>query len=278
MNTTNLIVTTSLIGQADQLAAEHEQFTEQYVVNGRKALYALLDRIYQLAVQFEASPDKEDLYHIIKRDLTEKHGVRVQANTSDVAMLVRYITRAERKTAHVYARAIESAMHKKIDSVTFAQYVDMAGGLEKIRIDGVEKTLKSPKQLMDEEKTNLSRKFLVARTEFPFAIFKAPEKFDGMTNPNCEFELVICRWIGSEYRVVGKLPPTLDNEHSMLREFSNFLFAEGHSMEEVREAIEKLAKAAEEKREARLKAANEEVAAKEIAVESIEQNTDALAA
>jgi hypothetical protein len=278
MQTTNLIVTQSLIGQAEELAAEHEQFNEQYVVNGRKALYALLDKIYNLAVQFEASPDKEDLYRLLKTDLTEKHGIRIQANTSDVAMLVRYITRAERKTAHVYARAIESAMHKKIASLTFEQYVEMSGGLEKIRIDGVDTTVKSPKQLIDEEKTNLSRKFLVARTEFPFATFKAPEQFECMTNPSCEFELVICRWIAGEYRVVGKLPPTLDNEYSMLREFANFLFTDGNSIEKVRDAIEKMTKAADEKRQARLNPPLEEISVEEVAEVEVEQNTEALAA
>ena len=252
METTQSIVTKSLIGQAEDLAAEHEQFNEHYVVNGRKALYALLEKIFLLAQQFEESPDKEDLNHLLKKDLCEKHGIRVQANTSNVSMLVRYITRAERKTAHVYARAIESAMAKKISSLTFEQYVEMSGGLEKIRIDGVDTTVKSPKQLVDEEKTNLSRKFLVARTEFPFATIKAPEKFEGMTNPNCEFELVICRWIAGEYRVVGKLPPTLENEYFMLREFSNFLFGEGNSLEKVRDAVDTLMKKAEEKRQLRL--------------------------
>lgn len=249
---TNLIVTKSLIGQAENLAAEHEQFNEQYVINGRKALYKLLDKIFQLAQQFESSPDKEDLYRILKTDLAEKYNIKAQANSSNVSMLVRYITRAERKTAHVYARAIESALAKKIPSLSFEQYVEMSGGLEKIRIDGVDTSVKSPKQLVDEEKMNLSRKFLEARTEMPFASFKAPKQFEGMTNPNCEFELVICRWVGDKYRVVGKLAPTMDNEYLMLREFSTFLFGEGNSIEKVRDAVDTLMKKAEEKKQIRL--------------------------
>lgn len=252
MQTNNLIVTKSLIGQAEDLAAEHELFNEQYVVNGRKALYKLLDKIFQLAEQFESSPDKEDLYRILKTDLAEKYNIRAQANSSNVSMLVRYITRAERKTAHVYARAIESALTKKISSLTFEQYVEMSGGLEKIRIDGVDTSVKSAKQLVDEEKMNLSRKFLEARTEMPFGSFKAPKQFDNMTNPNCEFELVICRWVGDEYRVVGKLAPTMDNEYLMLREFSTFLFGEGNSIEKVRDAVEKFSEKAEEKKQLRL--------------------------
>lgn len=264
METTQLIVTKSLIGQAEELATEHEQFNEQYVVNGRKALYALLEKIFLLAQQFEASADKDDLYRIIKTDLAEKYNIKAQANSSNVSMLVRYITRAERKTAHVYARAIESAMARKIPSLSFEQYVEMSGGLEKIRIDGVDTSVKSAKQLIDEEKMNLSRKFLEARTEMPFGKFKAPKQFEGMTNPNCEFELVICRWIGDEYRVVGKLAPTLDNEYLMLREFSTFLFTEGNSIEKVRDAVEKIWAKAEEKRQLRLNpppqdAQNEEV-------------------
>ena len=270
METTSLIVTKSLIGQAEDLATEHELFNEQYVVNGRKALYALLDKIFLLAQQFEASPDKEDLYRIIKTDLAEKYHIKAQANSSNVAMLVRYITRAERKTAHVYARAIESAMARKIPSLSFEQYVEMCGGLEKIRIDGVDTSVKSPKQLVDEEKMSLSRKFLEARFEMPFASFKTPKAFEGMTNPNCEFELVICKWVGDEYRVVGKLAPTLENEYLMLREFSTFLFSEGNSIEKVRDAVEKFWQKAEEKKQLRLNpppqnAQNEEAAEETIA-------------
>lgn len=252
MKTTNLIVTKSLLGQAEELAAEHEQFAEQYVVNGRKALYALLDKIYQLAVQFEASTDKEDLYRLIKTDLTEKHGIRVQENTSNVAMLVRFITRAERKTAHVYARAIESAMQKKVAPITFEQYVEMAGGLEKLRIDGVDTSVKSPKLLVEEEKMNLSRRFLIARTEMPFATFKTPEKFVDITDKYAEFEVVICRRIVDEYRVVGILQPNLEHDRLILGEFADFMFGSGKNIEEMREAIGKLEESARKKREARL--------------------------
>lgn len=249
---TNLIVTKSLIGQAQELASEHELFNDQYVVNGRKALNALLEKIFSLAQQFESSPDKEDLYRVLKTDLAQKYNIRAQANSSNISMLVRYITRAERKTAHVYARAIESALAKKIPSLTFEQYVEMSGGLEKIRIDGVDTSVKSPKQLVDEEKMNLSRRYLEARIEMPFETFKAPKQFDGMTNPNCGFELVICKWAGDEYRVVGKLAPTMENEYLMLREFSTFLFGDGNSIEKVRDAVERFCEKAEEKKQLRL--------------------------
>jgi hypothetical protein len=65
----------------------------------------------------------------------------------------------------------------------------------------------------------------------------------------------------------------LDNEYSMLREFANFLFTDGNSIEKVHDAIEKMAKAADEKRQARLNPPLEEVAEVEV-----EQNTEALAA
>jgi hypothetical protein len=279
MQTTNLIVTQSLIGQAEELAAEHEQFNEQYVVNGRKALYGLLEKIYNLAVQFEASPDKEDLYRLLKTDLSEKHGIRIQANTSNVAMLVRYITRAERKTAHVYARAIESAIQKKISSVTFEEYVEMLGGLEKIRIDGVEAPVKSPKMLVEEEKLNLSRKFLLARTLLPYASFKTPKAFTNLFNPKTEFEIVICRRIVDEYRVVGALHPSPENDQLALNHFANYMFKSGKSIEELRESIGKLEELAKKKREALLNPPKPD----DVLVESeldvnVEQNTEVITA
>ena len=90
-----------------------------------------------LAEQFEASPDKEDLLFNIRYKLKEAN-IKVQENTSDVALLVKYITRADRKTAHVYTRAIETAMACHFKAAELPQAIIEAGGLEKMRLAGVD--------------------------------------------------------------------------------------------------------------------------------------------
>ena len=132
----NLVVTKSLIGQAEDLAAEHEAFNTNYVIGGRKALYSLLGKIAVLVDQFDAAVDKADLIKIVRKNLQEQYGIKTQDNTSDITVLVRYITRAERKTAHVYARAIETARANQIAPAQFTEYLEQAGGIEQIRAIG----------------------------------------------------------------------------------------------------------------------------------------------
>ena len=48
---TKLVVTKSLIAQADEVASAHEQFNLHYVVGGRAALYQLLGRMFALVQQ-----------------------------------------------------------------------------------------------------------------------------------------------------------------------------------------------------------------------------------
>ena len=54
-----LLITKSLVCQADDLAEEHEQFNTNYIVGGRLALYELLGKIFDLYKALEASPDKK---------------------------------------------------------------------------------------------------------------------------------------------------------------------------------------------------------------------------
>lgn len=133
VQTGNLVVTKTLIGQAEDLAAEHEAFNTSYVIGGRKALYSLLGKIAVLVERFDTAVDKDDLIKIVRKNLQEQFGIKTQENTSDVTVLVRYITRADRKTAHVYARAIETARANQIAPVNVAGYLEQQGGIEQIR-------------------------------------------------------------------------------------------------------------------------------------------------
>jgi 2-methylaconitate cis-trans-isomerase PrpF len=136
----NLVVTKTLIGQAEDLAAEHEAFNTNYVIGGRQALYSLLGKIAALVEQFDAAVDKDELLEIVRTQLQEQYGIKTQHNTSDITVLVRYITPADRKTAHVYTRAIETARANQIAPAHFAGYLEQAGGVERIRAVNVNRT------------------------------------------------------------------------------------------------------------------------------------------
>ena len=134
----NLIVLNPLVSRAEDLAKEHEHIYKKYVVPGRLKLYGLLQKIMQLSEAIDASADKDQLINHMRIQLKNKHQIKTQDNSSAEAVLVRFVTRADRKSAHVYARSIETAKTNGVKSSDFVNYVKEKGGIERIREKGVE--------------------------------------------------------------------------------------------------------------------------------------------
>jgi hypothetical protein len=201
VQTGNLVVTKTLIGQAEDLAAEHEAFNTNYVIGGRKALYSLLGKIAVLVERFDTAVDKDDLIKIVRKNLQEQFGIKTQENTSDVTVLVRYITRADRKTAHVYARAIETAKANQIAPAQFAGYLEQAGGVERIRAEGADS--------VDSDlgkRVGIARMHLNARKVFPITSFKLKSKGNVQEEGSSDLKVLICSESEGRQYVLAKLP------------------------------------------------------------------------
>ena len=201
-----LVISKSLVCQADDLAKEHEQFNANYIVAGRLALYELLGKIFDLYKVLEASPDKKVLLGEMKHRLVHDHRIRVQANSSDAGILVRYITRAERKTAHIYARVIEQALINQIPSEYFVDYIEQCGGIEQMRLSGVDqaKVVENEQSLKDNQE--LAWKYCKAREELPFASFPLKNVFDYLGKEKVWFEYYVCAKRGDKRYVVANIP------------------------------------------------------------------------
>ena len=201
-----LVITKSLVCQADDLAEEHEQFNTNYIIGGRLALYVLLGKMFDLYKVLEASPDKKVLLGEMKHRLVHDHRIRVQANSSDAGILVRYITRAERKTAHIYARVIEQALINQIPSEYFVDYIEQCGGIEQMRLSGVDqaKAVENEQTLKDNQE--LAWKYCKAREELPFASFPLKNVFDYLGKEKVWFEYYVCAKRGDKRYVVANIP------------------------------------------------------------------------
>jgi len=212
----NLLVTRSLLGQAEDLAAEHEAFNANYVIGGRKALYSLLGKIAILVERFEVANDKAELIRIMRKNLQEQYGIKTQENTSDITVLVRYITRADRKTAHVYARAIETARANQIAPTQFAGYLEQAGGVERIRANGVECEKSILLKTSTQEKLELTRKYLNARRELPLMTLEFNGKQEVEADRGSDLSVLVCSWRNGRYYVLAKLCADAELEKKML--------------------------------------------------------------
>lgn len=226
MTDTQIAVVNTIIGQADDLAKEHEDFYEGYIVAGRKALYELLGKIYALSKQLNAAADREDQVALLKLALASQHGIRTQENTSDTTVLVRYITRADRKTAHVYSRAIEAARANAIASNDFAQYVEQAGGIERIRSNAAISAapIIADEALVDEleEALELARDYLRARSELPIASFKVSRK-SPIIQSDAALKHYICHERNGRQYVLAQLPVGVEQETALVKDFAKEL-------------------------------------------------------
>ena len=217
----NSIIAKTLIAQADDLAIEHESFNAKYIVGGRIALYELLGKIYALSIKLDSAIDKAEQVEIMRSVLAERYGIRTQDNTSDLTVLIRYITRADRKNAHVYARTIESARESGVLPKNMVGFIEHHGGIERIRACGVD--MANEQEVESEEKISLAYDFLSAKAEIPFATFGVPHQFKELTSESCAYEFLICSRVGKDYRVIGKVPDNLDFENAAIKRFANTL-------------------------------------------------------
>ncbi len=215
------VIVKTLIGQADDLALEHENFHTNYIVAGRTALYELLGKIYALSLTLDDALDKAEQISMMRSVLSEKYQIRTQDNTSDLTVLVRYITRADRKTAHVYARAIQSAQESGVLPKNMVGFIEHHGGIERIRIAGVDHESTAD---IEQEKIELAKTYLAVKADSPFTSFEGPKAFEGIYSNSCAYEIVICSLgSGNKYNVIGKLPADPALEDLAIKHFSKHL-------------------------------------------------------
>jgi hypothetical protein len=200
-------VSKTLIAQADDLACEHERFHTNYVIGGRLALYELLGKIYDLALKVEKSSDREFFVTQMRKALKKKYGIKTQENSTTAAIVVRYVTRVDRKTTHVYAQAIEAAKASKIPTVCFSGYLEEQGGVEKIR--STQAKSKKPMQQKPCVSSGAGLEassvldYLRSRTEFPKATFLFKSEIE--QDEDCEFSVFVCAKRQGRYLVLDQL-------------------------------------------------------------------------
>lgn len=217
-----LVVTKSLICQANDLAEEHERFTN-YIAIGRLALYELLGKIYALYKQLEVAEDREAQIKDMRFKLVKKYRIRTQINTSDLGLLVRYITRADRKTAHVYARAIETAMANEIGHDNFVEYIQNQGGIEQMRAFSADGNFKRLQSNQLNCKLELVKQHLLAVAENPYSEVKLNQSLDQFGR-DCFYDYFVgVRAGGNKYRIVGKINANKDFETKVLQSFADMI-------------------------------------------------------
>jgi hypothetical protein len=210
----------SLIAEADLVAQEHVSYHEQYVTSANNVLYELLAQMLDVCLAVEASGEAERVVKEMRSKLKSDYGIKTQANSRTSSIVVRYIVRSSRKTAHVYGRVIEVAIANDISAEQLPDFIREKGGIEEIRLSVI----------TAEEKKAESDKWANARDALIGLLYKREPIGKVVLNKDVRlpyasdvaFSYLICNRNDStgEIDVLGAVYPSSDIEKRALNLFA----------------------------------------------------------
>lgn len=113
-----------------QLSVKYEQ---EVVARGHQSLYELLASIYSLALRIEESTAKEQILELMRKNLKEKHEIKVSSNANPITTLVRYVVRADKMTASRYVKVLQIAKEENLSAQELPAYIGRRGGVSQIQ-------------------------------------------------------------------------------------------------------------------------------------------------
>ncbi|WP_114697446.1 hypothetical protein [Polynucleobacter necessarius] len=86
--------------ECDALTDQAAKFQEEFIIRGNQALYKLLSDIYSFALKVRLSEYHHHIIVVMKSALKDRD-IKVQENTSETMIIVKYIVGDDRKRADV---------------------------------------------------------------------------------------------------------------------------------------------------------------------------------
>jgi hypothetical protein len=153
----------------------------------------------------------------MRSKLKSDFGIKTQANSRTSSIVVRYIVRSNRKTAHVYGRVIEVAIANKVTPEELPGFISDRGGIEEIRLS----VASAEEKKINADKWANARSALSALLYQREPIGKVVMNTNSLLPAACdvEFSYLICNknLKTGEIDVLGALYPSADLETQALQ-------------------------------------------------------------
>ena len=215
-----LDVTQAIITHADSLADRHALYVNDFVTRANSELYEILAEIHKLYEQVEGSKQRDKLVKKMRERLKSSHNIKTQANTKTTALITKYVTRASRKTAHVYSRVLEVAIANHIGSAGLVDYIVAKGGIDKMRMAvnsaaTVAQANATAKNYQQQLRSQLKHQQGIGHVDFSAIKHTLPHATD------VEFHHVLCRFnhVTNTHEIVAVLYPSSALETQAMNEY-----------------------------------------------------------
>lgn len=222
--TIKMVIDTAIIAQADSLAERHATYVTDFVTRANTELYAILAEILKIHEQVEGSKQRDKLIKQMRERLKSSHNIKTQANTKTTALVTKYVTRASRKTAHVYSRVLEVAIANGIGSADLVEFIKQKGGIDKVRmaVNSAETTQQikaAEKSLQQQLRGQLAQKPPIGNVDLSAISHTLPKACD------VEFQHLLCRYnhVTQSHEVVGVMYPSSALETQAMSEYLTML-------------------------------------------------------
>jgi len=212
------------IAECDLLAQKCQQYEQDFIVLGNQALYDLLAGIYAVALKLDKSDFKYEILSKMKDRLKSKD-IRVQTNTPDLTVLVKYVVGSDRKRATNYSRILKVALEEHLAPTELAGYISRRGGIGEIHETELKEEARELGTKFSKESLDLLREFLSLQqwedcTEFKYDHPIMQHNADKQTkSENATFCVFIADYdrVNDVYRIINGHDLGKTYEDSLLR-------------------------------------------------------------
>jgi len=188
----------------DALANRRQVWQRDLYDKSNKALYALLSDCLGMYYEIKGSSAEKAVLESIKTNL-DSRGIKAQASTPVLTLIVKYVFNAERRRASAYSRALRVAAKEAISVGNFAEWVTKVGGIEEVAsTKGItDETIKKRGQL--DTKVAEVKQLLVNQLQHPLAL--VPKTALAHPADSAEYTLLIGKMLASGQTQVLSVVP-----------------------------------------------------------------------
>ena len=198
----------AIITHAESLAQRHASYVNEFVTRANTELYEILAEIHKLYEQVDGSKQRDKLVKKIRQCLKSSHNIKTQVNTKTTTLVVKLVTRANRKTSHVYSRVLEVAIAAGVKSDGLVEFIKLKGGIDKVRmaVDCAETVVlanATGKHYQQQLRTQLNNIQGIGKADFSSISHTLPHACD------VDFEHLLCRFNNETkaYEIVAIMYP-----------------------------------------------------------------------
>jgi hypothetical protein len=121
------------LNESSYLYKAGERYEVEVVQRGHRALYELLASIYDLALRIEENEYKDKILEAVRKELKDNHNITMKASSTPIAVMVKYVVRADKVTASRYNKVLSVALQENLTAAELADYITRRGGVSQIQ-------------------------------------------------------------------------------------------------------------------------------------------------